>query len=155
MTRTDPPPAALRPHATSARRQPLAWGLLACGGLFLALGLLPVRLCGALPCPGWVQPFEIALGVVVGLGALLVLALDTRRGSRVDLDRARLVWWTGPAERHELPLDRVVRASLAGDTLRFVDRDGGLHLVPADCVRPPAAAFLAALATVWPHVAVE
>ncbi|MBL8574956.1 MAG: hypothetical protein JNM13_14870 [Hyphomicrobiaceae bacterium] len=148
---------ALRPYETSARRRPLAWGLAACGVVFLTLGLLPVRLCGPLPCPGWVQPFEIGLGAVILAAVLLVLALDTRRGSRIDAARACLCWWTGTGadERGELPLARIARLRLEPDVVRVVDRDGGTHPIPRDCIRAPHAAWLRAMATAWPHIAID
>ena len=121
----------------SARQDLRAWAMFLIGAVFVFAGLTidPQSNCNeAGECAPWLVPVALVMGAAVGLGGLGQLLANPNRGSRIDPDSGRLIWWQnrfgssggdeGSIDPADIALIRIIKQDESSDGIHLYNHAG-------------------------------
>jgi hypothetical protein len=139
------------------------WAIAAIGLVFVltAVNIEPEVHCTEYPCPDWLLITAVVVGGGFATSAIVSMYADYQYGSRVDVERGRVLWWAGypPYVEHAIPLAVIARILVepASDTasIQLFDSNGRRLPLPVECVPHPVESWALAVAGLDPHIQVE
>lgn len=156
-------------YSRSARTDVRAWAMFLIGAAFVFAGLTidPQANCNdAGECAPWLVPVAFILGAVVGLSGLGQLLANPNRGSRIDAESGRLVWWQnrfggaggdeGSIDPADIGLIRIMRNDDSANAIHLYDRQGVRQFYfDEEVIGWDQEGWAKAMAERWPHIRVE